>query len=152
MAKLPQAFVDHFVSALHGMARANWYEFARSPELCRSYYENLRARRFKYVPDRYTCGHPDCWSTYRALAERYPEGQKILLDCEDAACAHAGWLASQCYTDAEILVGLVPGVKISHAVCGVRQGGRTYVVDPSRWFGMGPTHYEGVQWKDVRQR
>lgn len=129
------------------MAEANQFEFQKSPELCKKYYENVRAGRHKYVADRKTCGLADCWSTYRILCERYGNGI-ILADCEDFACAHAGWLASQCYRDCRILVGLVPGVHVSHAIAGVeRQKGKIEVIDPAAWAGMPETHYNNPVWR-----
>lgn len=144
-----RALAGKITDALAGLARANVVEFQRSPDLCAAYLANLRAGRHKYTPDRVTCGYADCWSTYRALVERYPTGP-ILLDCEDAACAHSGWLATQCYAD-RIFVGLIPGSIISHAVSGVEKAGETVIqlVDPCIWYGMPPTRYDNPVWRPV---
>lgn len=151
---LPLHVANRITDALLGMAQANWHDFSSDPKLCRLYKRNLDERRHRYVPDRQTCGLADCWSTYRALATRYPYPSSILLDCEDAACAHSAWLASQCYQGGDrILVGLVPGKRISHAVSGVERTEkgvkRIIVVDPSRWYGMAPTHYDNPLWRYV---
>lgn len=145
---LPRHIAEYLTDALAGMARANWYDFVQSPKLCEEYLENLKAGRCKYVADKVTCGFADCWSTYRSLCERY-KGKRILLDCEDAACAHAGWLRSQCYKKDKIFVGLVPGRKVSHAICGIKRDGKMIIIDPARWFGMGPTTYNNPVWREV---
>lgn len=147
--KLPYPVALRIAEALRGLAQANWHEFAARPWLCRRYYANLRGARHKYVPDRETCGLADCWSTYLGLVTRYQASDSkalIMLDCEDATCAHMGWLASQCYKGPELYVGLVPGVRVSHAVGRVVQGGKEFIVDPSRWFGMADTTYEDTVW------
>jgi hypothetical protein len=143
------------VESLRGLARANWYEFATRPWLCRRYRENLTKRRHRYVADRITCGLADCWSSYLILVTRYQSQDPtapIPLDCEDCTCAHMGWLASQCYRGPKLYVGLVPGVKVSHAVGRVVQDGKDHIVDPSRWFGMGPTSYDGAVWLELTPR
>ena len=143
------------------MARVNWYDFSQDKDLCKAYITNLRNRRHKYTPDKLTCGHDDCWSTYKSLVNRYQKHDPratILLDCEDAACAHSGWLAAQCYAGDTVFVGLVPGRRVSHAVSGVLRGkpgpvngpDRIRIIAPARWFGMGPTSYENCVWKEVQ--
>lgn len=132
--------------ALHDLARAQWHEFIRSPSLCSAYEKNLKAGRHKYVSDKITCGHDDCWSLYSDLVQRYKTGP-IKLDCEEASTVHAAWLASQCY--AGIYIGFVPGKQISHCVMGVEKKGKILVVDPSRWYGMGPTTYAKVIWRKL---
>lgn len=147
--KLPYPVALRIATALKGLAEANWHEFSKRPWLCRRYYANLKGGKHKYVPDRETCFLPDCWSTYLGLVTRYQAkdpGGLILLDCEDATCAHMGWLASQCYRGPELYVGLVPGRKVSHAVGRVVQNGKDHIVDPSRWFGMADTTYEDTVW------
>ncbi len=142
------AQADAVVSALLGMARANWFDFQRDPQLCKDYFAALKAKRFKYVPDRVSCGEPDCWSLMRDMLRRYPAPMFVLGDCEDFACAYAAWLASQCFEG--VYIGLVPGVRIAHAICGVEQPGKKVrVIDPSRWYGMRPTHYRNVLWRKV---
>lgn len=146
---LPRPVAEFLTDSLCGMARANWFEFQRDPVLCRRYLSDLRSGNHRYVADKITCGLPDCWSSYRGLVERYGKGP-LLLDCEDAACALSGWLASQCYKKDRILVGLVPGRKISHAITGVmKPDGTITILDPARWAGMGPTSYENPVWRDV---
>lgn len=127
---------ERIVKALRGLARTNTYEFCRSPRLLSLYWENFTARRHKYVADRVTCGLADCWSTYRALIERYGEKGPILMDCEDASAAHAAALRLSGYPD--VFIGFVAGVHISHAICGVRKDGNIQPIDPSVWYGMGP--------------
>jgi hypothetical protein len=142
---------NKLADALQSLALANWHEFVKSPALCRLYWTNLSERKHVYVPDRITCGLADCWSSYRALCERYRYPSPVFLDCEDAACAHAGWLAAQCYTD-RVLVGIVPGRRISHAICGIERDGKKIVIDTARWFGMEPTHYENPVWRYVDRK
>ncbi len=127
---------ERIVLALRGLARANVYEFCRSPRLLSVYWDNFNAGRHKYVADRVTCGLVDCWSTYRALVERYGEKGPILCDCEDASAAHIAALRLGGYPDC--LIGFVPGVHISHAICAVRKDGQIIPIDPSVWYGMGP--------------
>lgn len=133
--------------ALHGLARANWHDFAAFPTLCAEFASRLRAKGFRYTPDRITCGMADCWSTFKDLAARYPDSP-ILADCEDLACAYSGWLASRCYSG--VYVGLVPGKRVAHAVSGIEKDGRIQVVDPSRWYGMRETHYNGIVWRKLQ--
>lgn len=160
--------------ALCGLARSNWYEFAKDSRLCRRFIVNATSRKHLYRSDRSTCGFADCWSSYRALVIRYqtahgrfcqcsdPICKKkralvaarpgvILLDCEDAACAVAGWLASQCNPQVRLLVGLVPGKVISHAIYGIQKKSDDSVIvrDPARWAGMGETTYENPVWRDI---
>lgn len=148
---------NRITESLLGMAQANWHEFSISPKLCALYAKNMADGRHTYISDKITCGFADCWSSYRGLAERYPKGP-VYLDCEDAATAHAGWLASQRYTLGEpIYVGLVPGKRISHAIAGVGtnplatrpEDDTIRIVDPSRWYGMAPTSYDKVFWRRV---
>lgn len=127
---------ERILKALRGLARNNVYEFCRSPRLLSAYWDNFTNRRHRYVADRVTCGLVDCWSTYRALVERYGEKGPILCDCEDASAAHAAALRLSGYPD--VLIGFVAGTHISHAIAGVRIGGRIQPIDPSVWYGMGP--------------
>lgn len=149
---LSVAKAQEFARRLQSLAVQNAYAFSRSPELCAAYLRDLKDRRFSYVDDKLTCGLDDCWSSYRALRERYPKG-KIKLDCEDAASAHAGWLASRCYE--KVWIGLVPGNRVSHAIVGVSKpgilDGKIRVIDPCRWFGMPPfgRPYSPVYWERV---
>lgn len=136
------------LDALHGLARANWYDFHTSPAVCKGYYKALAEKRFKYVPDKFSCGALDCWSTARDMLRRYPEPMKVLGDCEDFACAYAGWLASQCFTGVE--VGLVVGKRVSHAILAVNKNGERHIIDPSRWYGMPETHYNGAIWRKLQ--
>lgn len=154
-------WAESITDALARMARVNWHDFTKDQDLCRRYIANLRNRRHRYTPDKLTCGHDDCWSTYKSLVRRYqkddPHGL-ILLDCEDAACAHSGWLAAQCYGADTVYVGLVPGRRVSHAVSGVLRGrpgatngpDKIRIVDPARWFGMGPTSYANTVWREIK--
>ena len=140
------------LSAIRGLALANWHDFAREPELCKSYLLNLSRGRILYVSDKVTCGRLDCWSTYRDLRRRYQSAKPtsyILLDCEDAAAAHAGWLASNGYRG--VYVGLVVGRQVSHAIVGIEQspGAPITICDPCRWFGMPPTTYENPLWSKL---
>lgn len=137
---------EYILDALQGLTTANWLAFGNSPALCCEYERNLRSGRHVYVDDAITCGEADCWSLYRDLCERY-RGRKIELDCEDAASAHAAWLVSRCYRG--ISVGFVPAPQISHAVVGVKQGGKMRIVDPCIWYGMGSTTYDGVVWREL---
>jgi len=168
---------EYLTDALCGLARANWFEFARDPKLCRVFDENLRGGGHRYYSDRSTCGLADCWSSYRALVDRYQVGhgrfcriathslcqnhlrliarhpKKVLLDCEDAAAALSGWLSSQCYGKDRILIGLVPGSIISHAISGVmKPDGSIKIMDPALWCGMGEmgkAGYANPVWRDV---
>lgn len=139
------------LSSLHGLAEANWSDFTRDARLCAAYKADLQAGRFKYTDDIVTCGRLDCWSTYKDLRARYRREPKILFDCEDIACAHAGWLAAQCHEG--IHIGLIVGRRISHCILGVQQfadpENPIQIVDPSRWFGMGPTSYANPLWKKL---
>lgn len=146
---LSQDQVEWITGKLENLARANWFAFASTPKLCQQYREDIKASRWIYTPDSATCLYPDCWSTYEGLLRRYPPPQRIKFDCEDIACAHAGWLASQCLGRGKVFIGLVPGMKISHAVCGFKREDGIEVIDPCRWFGMRPTTYDGVFWKEV---
>lgn len=134
------------VDALHGLALANWADFSENPELVRVYQRNLRSKNCKYVDDKLTCGKLDCWSTYRDLVERYPGGP-ILGDCEDFATAHAAYLAYNCFQG--VYVGLVVGKRVSHAIAGASKNGTIQIIDPSRWFGMGETHYRNPLWRKL---
>lgn len=149
--------------ALTGLARVNQYEFCQDRGLRRSYVRALRQNRnvggIVYVPDPDTCGLPDCWSTWRGLTERYgrraqlpaaaPYQQRIPLDCEDIAAAHAGYLSA--VGTERVYMGFVPGKGISHAVCGVRGKGGMQLIDPAVWVGMGDFKrpYEPVLWGEV---
>lgn len=136
------------VDALQGLARANWHDFVSSAALCESYAKRLHSKGFRYTPDRVTCGMTDCWSTYKDLESRYPYPAPILADCEDLACSFSAWLASRCYDG--VYVGLVPGKRVAHAISGVeRARGKIEILDPSRWYGMGETHYNGVLWRKL---
>lgn len=130
------------LNALHGFARANWYQLAKDQELCKIYKQALKDKRFKYEADMRTCGRADCWTMLADLVQRYPVPQKMQADCEELACHYAAFLASQCYKGVE--VGFVPGVKISHAICAVFDKGERRIIDPSRWYGMSETKYEGA--------
>jgi hypothetical protein len=153
-------WAEGITDALARMANVNRHDFSQDQSLCEAYKRNLRNKRHKYVSDKLTCGHDDCWSTYKSLVRRYqkddPNGT-IELDCEDAACAHSGWLAAQCYGADTCYVGLVPGRRVSHAVSGVLRGKpsaingpeRIQIIDPARWFGMGPTSYNNIVWRQV---
>ena len=170
----PQPVVEFITDALCGLARANWYEFAKDPALCRAFNENYLGGKHRYFSDKSTCGLADCWSSYKILVERYqrphfrfcrcsaPICQNkrrlvakhpgiILLDCEDAACALAGWLSAQCFTKDRILVGLVPGETISHAIMGAqRPDGSVTISDPALRAGMRTTEYKArICWRDV---
>lgn len=159
LTKKKLKWAEDITDSLLDMARVNWYDFANDPALCEAYARNLKSGRHKYVADKLTCGHDDCWSTYKSLRRRYqkddPKGT-ILLDCEDAACAHAGWLAAQCFGDS-IYVGLIPGRRVSHAIAGVMPASagalagedKIRIVDPARWFGMGETSYANPVWRKV---
>lgn len=140
---------DRILTALHGLSTANWYEFGRSPALCARYLRNLRLGRHKYIDDRITCGEPDCWSLYRDLCARYPDESKPLyLDCEDAASAHAGWMAAQCWRGVNI--GFVPGERVSHAIVGIKsRDGKMRIVDPCLWYGMQSTSYAGAIYREL---
>jgi hypothetical protein len=143
------AMAGKITDALLGMAQANQYDFGADQSLCQSFAERIRTRGFKYVADKLTCGRLDCWSTYKELHARYPQPEKILADCEDLACAYAGWLAAQCFTG--IYVGLVPGKRIAHAVAGLQVGnGKIRVSDPSIWYGMRETHYRDTVWRKLQ--
>ena len=140
--------------ALQGLAQANKAAFMRHPEMAGVYRHALASGRFRYVSDMETCGLPDCWSTLRALFERYPIGP-IPGDCEDFACGHAGYLA---FMGKQALIGLRPGTKIAHAVCAVEGPGGTdttigppqAVIDPSLDFGMPPlVKYNQIYWMRV---
>lgn len=158
-AGIPRAKGDEFVKKLVSLARVNAFEFQRSPALGKKFLKDLSRGRFRYVDDALTCGRADCWSSYRALSERYGKGNTVLFDCEDGAAALSGYLASQCYGG--VYIGLVPppaGPRIpgrplvSHAVSGIRQGDAIQILDPSRWYGMGPfgRPYEPVWWGEVK--
>jgi hypothetical protein len=140
------------LNAIRGLALANWSDFARDAALCGAYRLNLSRGRHLYISDKVTCGRLDCWSTYRDLVKRYQasdRGAYILLDCEDAATAHAGWLASNHYRG--VYVGLVVGRQVSHAIVGIEKtpGGPVEVCDPCRWYGMPPTTYDNPLWSKV---
>lgn len=144
-----QATAQRVVNALANLARANWYDFVRSPALCVSFRVHLEENRFIYTADRITCGRADCWSTYRELLARYPDPAPILADCEDLACAYAAWWASQCLSG--VYVGLVVGKKVSHCIAGFEdETGKIQVADPSIWYGMGPTHYNDPLWVKIQ--
>lgn len=144
------------VDALHGLAVANYHDFMASDELSKLYLDNLRAGKHVYVADLITCGWVDCWSTYRDMVRRNPDGI-IRQDCEDAACSWAGWMTANCHSG--IYVGLVPGKVISHAIAGAdlktpeadnaTTGRNITIVDPARWYGMAETKYPKVFWKKV---
>lgn len=137
------------VKALRGLARNNVYEFCRSPKLLAAYWRNHGERRHKYTADLVTCGFPDCWSTYRALIERYGENGPIYLDCEDAAAAHSAALKLTGYDP--VYIGFTPGQNIGHAISGILRDGKIQVIDPSIWHGMGPLGrpYEPVYYLEV---
>ena len=151
---LSEAKAREFARRLQSLAVQNAYAFSQSPALCASYLQDVKRHRFRYVDDKLTCGLDDCWSSYRALKERYGDGL-IKLDCEDAASAHAGWLASRCYE--KVWIGLVPGNRVSHAIVGVSRpggaflGGKIRIIDPCRWYGMPPfgRPYKPVFWERV---
>lgn len=130
------------LDAIHGLARADWHQFVYNQDLCKVYKQALKDKRFQYTPDKLTCGRADCWTTVGDMLERYPAPQKILGDCEDFSAAYAAFLASQCYKGIE--VGFVPGVKVSHAILAVNDGGLRRIIDPSRWYGMPQTDYKGA--------
>jgi hypothetical protein len=149
---LTERQIEQVLSALHGLALADWSDFCRSPSLVKAYERNLRDSLHLYVADRITCGRLDCWSRYKDLVSRYPYPQHIQLDCEDFACAHAAYMARSCY--GPIYVGLVPGARVSHAVCGVGDSSspdNVKLVDPCLWAGMPPVPYDGVRWKLLKR-
>lgn len=149
-----EAAILGVLRSLQGMAQANAEAFRRYPAMAGAYRHALASGRFRYVSDQETCGLPDCWSTMRALFERYPIGP-IPGDCEDFACGHAGYLASQ---GKRALIGLRPGKRIAHAVCALEGPGGTdtkigapqTVIDPSLDFGMPPlVRYDQIYWMRV---
>jgi hypothetical protein len=144
---------DLIVQALQGLARANAHDFSEDARLCARFFRRLKEKRFRYTADRVTCGFLDCWSTFRDLERRYPYPAPILADCEDLACAYSGWLASRCYKG--IYVGLKPGKRVAHAVSGIARGKGTKttiaIIDPSVWYGMPPTGYDGTKWALVSE-
>jgi hypothetical protein len=144
--------VKSIVDKLEGLARANWLTFVKDQSLCQQYASDIADGRFLYASDRATCGYLDCWSLYKDLLKRYPPPTKVLFDCEDLACAHAAWIASQCPGRERAYVGLVPGKRVSHAVAGYRRRADSEtitIIEPSIWFGMPRTSYDGVTWKEV---
>ncbi len=147
---------NKILDALVALTQRNVADFCKSPILRRKYLENLSAGNHIYVSDYLTCGWPDCWSTYQDLVKRYPKGP-VLLDCEDAAAAHIGWLFSECKKG--LYIGLCPGKAISHAIGGVdrktpdvdqsKTGKNVYIVDPALWFGMPTMVYKSVFWRKI---
>lgn len=144
------AALERTLRELRGLAEANLYDFVSDPACARAYAECLRRGCFSYVDDLRTCGDLDCWSTFLSLRDRYGTGGKILADCEDLAAAHAAHLALM---GEAAMVGIVPGQRISHAVCGVLapNGRDVRLLDPSVWAGMSPLGaYSGIWWTPVR--
>lgn len=154
---LTERQISQVLSALHGLALANWSDFCRDRALAKAYARNLKERLHLYVADRVTCGRLDCWSRYRDLVARYPYPAEVQLDCEDFACAHAAYMALTCH--GAIYVGLVPGMRVSHAVCGVsdsnsplaRDLGGVRIIDPCLWAGMPSVPYDGVRFKLLKE-
>lgn len=135
---------------LRGLAETNLYDFRRSPRLAAQYAACLRRGCFRYVDDWSTCGELDCWSSMLSLRDRYGHKGPILADCEDLASAHAAHLALE---GQPAMVGIRPGRRISHAVCGVlmKDGRGVAMLDPSVWAGMPPlSDYSGIWWEPVR--
>lgn len=135
---------------LRGLAEVDLFDFRREPQLAKHYSECLARGCFKYVDDLTTCGDLDCWSTFLSLRDRYGTRGPILADCEDLAAAHAAHLALQ---GQPAMVGVRPGHRISHAVCGVLapNGRDVRLLDPSVWAGMEPLEdYSGIWWSPVR--
>lgn len=150
----PEVAILGLLKSLQGLAQANLAAYRERPELVSAYRCAKRFGRFIYESDELTCGRPDCWSTTRGLLERYPYGP-VLADCEDFACAEAAYLA---YQGQPALIGLRPGKRIAHAVCGVetpggdayRIGPPEYVIDPSVDFGMPKLpRYDQIYWMRV---
>lgn len=148
--KMPPEIIDIILSGLEDLAAANRHEFNKSPALVREYEENLRSKRHVYTPDweATECKQLNCWSPYRAIAERYRGKAKIPVDCKDCSTSHAGYLAHKGAKG--VYLGLVPGERVSHAVAGLEEDGRIQVIDPSRWYGMSDTTYNGVHWRRFR--
>lgn len=123
------------LAQLRELARQNLADFREDKSLVRRYEAALGGDSFRYTSDSVTCGRPDCWSTFRELAERQEVGGEdtIGLDCEDDAAALAAWLASK---GRETYVGIIPGVRVSHAVAGVKRGESIVRLDPALWHGM----------------
>lgn len=140
--------------SLQGLAQANLAALREHPELVSAYRSAKLFGRYKYESDQLTCERPDCWSTLRGLLERYAIGP-VLGDCEDFACAEAAYLA---FEGQPALIGLRPGRRIAHAVCGIETpGGDAYriglpdhVIDPSVDFGMPRLpRYDQIYWMRV---
>lgn len=143
------AALQRVLRELRGLAEANLWDFASVPGLTAEYAAALRWGRFKYIDDLATCGDVDCWSTFISLRDRYRSGP-LLADCEDLASAHAAYLSLK---GEAAMVGVVPGQRISHAVCGVLapNGRDVRLLDPSVWAGMRPLgSYSGIWWARVR--
>lgn len=127
--------VDMLLERMVGHARENLEDFRSDPELLGRFRKGLAQHRFRYAGDGLTCGKPDCWNTFRGLTLRDGAWGPWFADCEDLSCAIA---ASHVLAGLPILLGVIPGKKISHAVVGIpRDGGkRVQLIDPSVWFGM----------------
>lgn len=144
------AALHQVLRELRGLAETNLYDFRTQPSLIAEYESCLRRGCFRYVDDLKTCGDLDCWSLYRSLRDRYGARGPVLGDCEDFAAAHAAYLVT-CGEPA--MVGIRPGHRISHAVCGVihPNGRDVRLLDPSVWAGMPPLEdYSGIWWSRVR--
>lgn len=157
---MPPEVVDMILGGLEDLAAVNRHEFSKSPALVEEYERAVGADsngalvyppRFVYVPDweATECRELNCWSPFRSIAERYRGKASIPVDCKDCSTMVAGYLAYR--QTPEVYVGLVIGSRVSHAVAGVRTPkGRLKLIDPSRWYGMPETTYDGVRWRRVR--
>ena len=140
--------------ALARLAESNRDFMRRDPDAYARYWARLGGEGggFRYAFDHQTCGRPGCWSTWEAMDAAALSGEDgpILLDCEDDAAALAGAIAVR---DGVALVGIVPGVRISHAIAGrFNPAGEIEILDPTMWHEMpGKIDYtRPILWRVVK--
>jgi hypothetical protein len=151
-----------------GLTRENRADFESDPALLRAFWADFEGGRFVYQLDRWACPEVECWDSYRALVARIPRAPRP-WDCKKATAALAAALA---LGGADVVIGMRPGERVSHAVLGVvrpgaqrrpgnRIGERAFnvgtaevsLLDPSVWTGMQPLtarEYEETHWREVK--
>lgn len=148
---MPPEVIDMILDGLEDLAAVNRHDFAEYPALVQEYERNMQSGRHEYKPDWVAteCKELNCWSPYLGIARRYKKDKRIPVDCKDCSTSHAAYLAVT--GNKAVYLGLIPGLKVSHAVAGIEVApGKIQVIDPSRWYGMTPTTYEGVHWRRMR--